>query len=87
MTYPGGGKKDKLYKLDTGDLVVYFDKETMPQWADTYGVVVSTHWNGDWRLCSVWWAGESSPTIHYKYELQTIKNEERRHGKYILGRS
>ena len=86
MTSPNPNKNDKLHKLEKGDLVVYFDKGTMPEWADTFGVVVSAHWHGDWRLCSIWWAGEPSPTIHYKYEIQTINKEEREHGKYILGR-
>lgn len=73
-----------VYKMKKGDLVIYSDQETMPEWANNYGIIVEHHWKGDWRLCCVCWAGESCPTIHYKYELEIITNKGRKYGKLIL---
>ena len=72
--------------MKTGDLVVYSDQETMPQWADTFGIIVEAPTSNDDRLCAVWWHGDSTPTIHYKYELKIITNKGFKYGEYILGR-
>jgi len=72
--------------MKAGDLVVYSDQETMPQWANTYGIITEIGLEGNPGLVLVQWVGESQPTIHYKYELTTI-NKGYKHGNYILGRS
>ena len=73
--------------MKKGDLVVYSDQETMPQWANTYGISTEIGWEGNAGLVLVQWVGELQPTIHYKYELAIITNKGYKHGKYILGRS
>ena len=90
MTYPSTIFLDRLGEENTmkaGDLVVYSDQETMPQWANNYGIIVESSHDDDNRLCAVWWHGDKSPTIHYKYELKIITNKGFEYGKHILGRS
>ena len=69
--------------MKKGDLIVYADQETMPEYANSYGIIVETHWHGDIRLCLVWWAGHNAPTAHYKYELEIIQ-QGREYGEHIL---
>ena len=70
--------------MKNGDLVIYSDQETMPQWADNYGIIVENNWKGDWRMCAVLWVGEANMTIHYKHELEILTNKGRQYGKLIL---
>ena len=72
--------------MKTGDLVVYSDQETMPQWANTYGIITDVGWKSDPNLVLVWWAGEPDATIHYRYELEIITNKGRKYGEYLLAR-
>ena len=69
--------------MKKGDLVVYADQETMPEFANSYGIVINTHWHGDVRLCRVWWTERPNPTIHYKHELEILK-QGNKNGEYIL---
>ena len=73
--------------MKVGDLVVYSDQETMPEWANNYGIIIQVGWKEDRSLVTVWWAGEPSETIHYKYELKIITEKGFDYGEYILGRS
>ena len=70
--------------MKKGDLVIYSDVETLPDYTDRYGIILNNHWKGDWRLCSVLWCGCVEVTIHYKYELQLITNKGRKYGELIL---
>ena len=70
--------------MKKGDLVIYSDVETLPDFTDKYGIVVTSHWKGDWRLCTVLWSGNADTEVHYKYELQLVTNKGRKYGELIL---
>ena len=70
--------------MKKGDLVILSDIETFPDYDNLFGIVVDNSWKGDWRICSVLWAGRSLLSIHYKHELKIITNEGFEHGEFIL---
>ena len=65
--------------------MVYSDQE-MHEWAGNYGIVIESMWNGDNRVCSVWWNGHNQPSIHYKLELQLFTKKGRQYGELTLER-
>ena len=72
--------------MNKGDLVIFSDQETFPEWSGLYGIVIANHWKGDWRMCQVWWPDYTGPKPHYKHELQILTIEGIKYGKLILER-
>ena len=72
--------------MKKGDLVIYSDLETFPDYNNLYGIVVDTSWKDDWRVCSVLWTGRNTLTIHYKHELKILTDKGIKYGEYPLGR-
>ena len=72
--------------MKKGDLVIHSDTETFPDFINMFGIIVDGSWKGDWRICSVLWAGRNTLTIHYKHELKIITKKGIEYGDLILER-
>ena len=72
--------------MKKGDLVIYSDIKTFPDYIDLFGIIVDSSWKGDWRICSVLWSGRDLLTIHYKHELKIITKRGIQYGDLILER-